>query len=96
MTRPPRITDLVVSETTTADKRTGLMSWLRFRLDDRLLIDGVTLRRSADGRMIISWPGRRDKRGRQHPIVRPFDDDARVALEAAIFDAMDLPEGFRT
>lgn len=95
MTRPPRISDLVVSAATAADQLTGLMAWLRFRLDDRILIDGVALRRSRDQRLLLSWPGRRDKHGRLHHSVRPFDDDARIALEAAIFDELDLPAEVR-
>ena len=66
------------------------MAWLRFRLDDRLLIDGVALRRSRNDRLILSWPGRRDRRGQLRHSVRPVDDDARVALETAVLDALKL------
>ncbi|MFT7464310.1 MAG: hypothetical protein ACI9EF_002663 [Pseudohongiellaceae bacterium] len=90
MTHPPRITELVVSASSAADQRTGLMAWLRFRLYDQIVIDGIALRRSRDDRLILSWPRRRDNRGQLHHSVRPADDDARLALEAAVFEELGI------
>ena len=90
MTRPPRITDLVVSAAPTADQHNGLMAWLQFRIDDRLVLDGVALRRSRGDRLNLSWPGRRDRRGQLRHSVRPVDDESRRALEAAVFEQLGL------
>jgi len=49
-----------------------------------LRIDGLTLRRTRDGRFAISFPCRRDGSGRKHPIVRPLDG----SLERAILSAL--------
>jgi len=49
-----------------------------------LRIDGLTLRRTRAGRLVISFPCRSDRRGRKHPIVRP----SGPALEAAILAAL--------
>jgi hypothetical protein len=55
-----------------------------------LLLDGIAVRRTRDGRVVLSWPSRRDSRGRDHSVVRPCGDDARQALEAAILGALGL------
>ena len=91
MTRRPRITDLVVTEASRADHALGLLAWLRFTIDDQLVLDGVALRRGRDGRLLLAWPERRDRAGRRHSVVRPTGDAERVALEKAVFDALDLP-----
>jgi hypothetical protein len=49
-----------------------------------LHLDGLTLRRTRGGRLAVSFPCRRDRRGRRHPIVRPRGK----ALEAAILAAL--------
>ena len=89
MTRP-LIRDLVVTQAPRADQALGLLAFLRFRVSD-LVLDGVALRRGRDGRLLLSWPQRRDRAGRQHSIVRPAGDAERVALEQAVFDALELP-----
>lgn len=64
---------------TDADARNGLLG--------DLVLDGITLRRTAEGRLTLSFPQRRDGRGRSHPLFRPIDDDARLRIEKAIFEA---------
>ena len=68
-----------------ADIRSGLIGWITCVLNDTLLVDGVTLRQTADGRLTLSYPTRRDGKGRKHPLVRPVDDDARRDIERQIF-----------
>ena len=67
-----------------ADERTGLVGYISVHYG-ALVIDGITVRRTADGRLTLSFPERRDGRGRRHDIVRPVDDAARRAIEAAVF-----------
>lgn len=90
MTRVPHLDELVVTAATPADQVTGLLAWLRFRLDRALIVDGVALRRTRDGRLCLAWPERRDRAGRQHPILRPVDDAARVAIEREVFAQLGL------
>lgn len=63
-----------------ADLRTGLIGYLSV-FYGVLVLDGITLRRTADGRFVLSFPSRADRRGKKHSIVRPVDDDARQAVE---------------
>jgi DNA-binding cell septation regulator SpoVG len=74
---------------TADDERDGLLGYLSVFYGS-LVIDGVTLRRTAGGRLALSFPERRDGKGRRHPIVRPVDDHARKAIEAAVFGAATL------
>ena len=94
MTRP-RIHDLVVTAASRADQALGLQAFLRFRVDG-LVLDGVALRRTQAGRLTLSWPERADRTGRRHAVVRPAGDAERVALEQAVFAALDLPAELRS
>ena len=67
-----------------ADVRTGLLGYLSVQYGD-LLLDGITVRRTADGRTVLSFPERVDRRGRRHSYFRPVDGVARGRIEAAIF-----------
>ena len=62
------------------------------RLDATLRLDGLALRRTADGRLSLSFPARRDTAGKQHPYLRPVDDAARRDIEHQIFTALGLGE----
>ena len=67
----------------------GLLAWLTIETD-RLVLDGVQLRRTRDGRHVLSWPERRDAKGGKHAVVRPAGDAARVALEDAVFEQLGI------
>ncbi len=68
------------------DEQRGLIGYLSLAYGD-LILDSVVARRTADGRMTLSWPERRDGQGRRHPIVKPASDEARLRIEKAIFGA---------
>tara|TARA_R110002072_G_scaffold162687_2_gene314790 strand:+ start:1631 stop:1933 length:303 start_codon:yes stop_codon:yes gene_type:complete len=70
--------------------REGLIGYVTCAFADALLLDGITLRMTADRRPTLSFPSRTDGQGRKHPYVRPLDDKARQAIEAAIFDALGI------
>lgn len=50
-----------------------------------LVLDGITVRRTADGRLALSFPARTDSHGHRHPLVRPVSSTAREAFERAVF-----------
>ena len=79
------MTARVLSATRARDdqRATGLLAWLTIETD-RLVLDGVQLRRTLDGRHVLSWPARRDAKGGKHAVVRPADDASRVALEREV------------
>ena len=74
------------------DVRSGLLGFVSVFYGD-LVLDGITVRRTAEGRLTLSFPQRRDGRGRSHPLFRPVDDDARLRIEKAIFDAATIAQG---
>ena len=73
------------------DVRSGLLGFVSVFYGD-LVLDGITVRRTAEGRLTLSFPQRRDGRGRSHPLFRPIDDAARVRIEKAIFDAATIAQ----
>lgn len=66
------------------DVRCGLLGFMQLVVGDRLLLDGITLRLTANGREALSFPCRTDARGHRHPLIRPTDADARAAIERAV------------
>ena len=76
-----------------ADARvTGLLGWVKCRVAD-LLIDGITVRRTRDGRLVLAFPARRGRDGQRYAYVRPIDDDARRSIERQILGAIGLEHG---
>ena len=67
----------------------GLLGWISFAVGDLLRLDGVTLRRTRDGRLALGYPAR-ESAGRKHPYMRPFDDRARRLLEQQVLGALGL------
>ncbi len=84
----PRVSILAFSSASRADRQRGLDGWLTLQVDEILVLHGVALRRSRDGRPILSFPTRRDSGGRRQPTVRPLDDKARRAIEDRVFAAL--------
>ena len=79
-----------------ADVRRGLLGYVSFLLDGSVHVGGVTLRRARGGGLRLSFPARRDRRGDEHPYLRPIDRTARKAIEMAVFAALGLTsEGAR-
>ena len=68
---------------TEAEVRTGLCGYLSVVYGD-LVLDGIVLRRTADGRFALSFPARTDRAGRKHSYVRPANDEVRKAIEAEL------------
>lgn len=74
------------------DVERGLLGFISLLINGVLAIDGVSLRRTREGRLALSFPSRKDARGKLHPIVRPLDDATRVAIEQQVFAALGLAE----
>jgi len=90
MTTPAQVRDVTFTAATSTDRASGLLGWIALTLPCGLRLDGITLRRTRDGRLVLSFPERVDGQGRRHALVRPVNTDARRAIEAAIFDALGL------
>lgn len=76
---------------TDEDRRHGLLGYLSV-FYGALVLDGITVRRTADNRLTLSFPERRDRQGRRHPYFRPVDEEARRAIEKAVFGAAAVAE----
>lgn len=74
------------SRATDAEVRTGLLGFLSVFYGD-LVLDGIVLRRTTEGRFALSWPAKTDRGGQRHAYVRPVDDAARKRIEKAVFGA---------
>lgn len=88
MIRPFAISDVRLTAASEDESSAGLLAYLSVVVDDRLVLDGITLRRAADGRLTLAFPERRTERGRAFPLMRPRNEAARAEIEAAIFDAI--------
>jgi DNA-binding cell septation regulator SpoVG len=73
------------------DVRSGLLGFVSVYYG-QLVIDGIVVRRTAEGRLTLSFPERRDRHGGRHPYVRPVDDAARKEIEKAVFGAATIAE----
>lgn len=75
-----------------AHRRSGLLGWVGcivggFRLD------GLAVRRLSNGQLSLTYPERRDGRGKNHTLVLPVDREARRAIEREILGAIDIDGG---
>ena len=77
------ITDVRFTAGSPVEHSTGLLGWVQFRLGG-LIVAGVAVRRTLDGRKTLSFPVRTDAQGRRHSLVRPVNQAARQAIEAHI------------
>lgn len=88
MTAPP-ITNVVMTSAGTADRSRGLVGFVRLTVAG-LVIDGITVRRSTTGELVLGFPRRRDRYGIDHVVVRPADDATRCAITRVVLAALGL------
>lgn len=69
----------------------GLLGWVSIAINASLQLDGIALRRTRAGGLVLAFPERRDRAGRRHSLVRPLDDRVRRAIEVQVFEALRLP-----
>lgn len=82
------ITELVLTPTSAAERAEGLEYFLRFTIDDRVVVNGVTLRRTAAGHLRLSWPAKRDRFGIERHFVEPVAVK-RAEIDKAVMRAVD-------
>jgi DNA-binding cell septation regulator SpoVG len=86
--KPISISNVRFTAASPEDAVGGLLGYVSATLNESLALDGLTLRRTADGRLTISFPARRDSTGRQRFFLRPLDDAARREIEVQVFRAL--------
>ena len=92
MSEPVTISDIRFVPAPAAEVRTGLLGYLGATLNGTLRLEGLVVRRTLDGRFVISYPSRRDAAGRKHFLIRPLTDAARRDLERQVFHELGLEE----
>ena len=70
----------------------GLFGFVSATVNGSLRLDGIALRKTLNGNMVLSFPARRDSSGCQHTLVCPINDRARRDLEFQIFQALGIEE----
>ncbi len=74
------------------ERERGLLGFTSFVVAGGVRLDGVTVRRTADGRHTLAYPSREDADGRTHYWSRPIDSRARAAVERQVLRALGLGE----
>ena len=59
----PNVSILAIASAAPTEWQQGLIGWLTLQVDEILVLDGIALRQAWDGRMVLSYPARRDRRG---------------------------------
>ncbi len=85
----PQVTVTRLTPAPPSEKARGLLAYMTITLG-AVHVDGVTLRRTADGRRYLAFPERIDRSGQRRPLVWPLDAATRIAIEAAVFRALGL------
>jgi DNA-binding cell septation regulator SpoVG len=88
VTEHPLITDLRYTPAGPHDAATGLLGFVALTLPGGLRVDGLTLRRSREGRRYLAFPSRLDREGREHPYLRPLNNSSRQVIERAVLSAL--------
>lgn len=90
MSDPLLVADVRLVDALPADVRRGLLGFVSCTLGGKVWLEGLTLRRSREGRLYVSFPRPRDARGRERSIVRPVDMASQRDIEAQIFLALGI------
>ena len=75
------ISDVRFTSADPRQARRGLVGWISATVNGSFRLDGLTLRRTRAGKLVLSFPCRRGG-------FRPLDDTARRALEQQVLKAI--------
>lgn len=81
--KEPEVRVISWAKASEAEQRTGMLGYLRVAYGS-LELDGIVLRKTAEGRFALSFPARTDRAGKKHSYIRPRDSEAREAIERQI------------
>ena len=84
------VSDVRYSPATRDDSAVGLLGYASFVVADVIVLDGVAIRRTRDGRIVLAFPVKHDRAGREHSLVRPVSNAARQAITRAVIEALQL------
>ena len=87
-----RIDEVQFKQASSQDEDLGLLGWITCRLNGSIQLAGLALRRTRDGRCILSFPARKDLGGNRHFFYRPLNDSTRKEIQCQIFGALRIRE----
>ena len=90
---PITLNEFKFSAANRMEMKTGLLGWIAFTVNGTLRVDGVTLRKTAEGRLTLSFPAKTSRDGRKRPILWPISNTAREAIESLVFSQLHLATG---
>jgi DNA-binding cell septation regulator SpoVG len=70
----------------------GLIGFVSLLVGGCLRLDGIAVRRAQCGRLVLSFPSRRDSHGTDHFYFRPIDDKSRRDVERQVLTALGMAE----
>ena len=82
------VTHVVFTPAAPPDTARGLLGYVQCVMHGTLQVDGLTLWRTLDGRLTLSYPARQHRGSDSHFVVWPVDDCARREIERQIFIAL--------
>lgn len=86
--RPLRITSVCFTPAGPGFAVRGLLGWVTLELGGSIALDGLAIRQTQKGLVTLTFPRRRDRSGREHPLIRPLGEAVRRDLETQVFRAL--------
>ena len=86
--RPFIVTGATFTPALPADRRGGFIGFAAATINGRLRLESMTVHRTLDGRLTLSFPAKRGGRRTRHFFYRPISNAARRELEHAILQAI--------
>lgn len=62
----------------------GVRGWASCLFDGWLQVDGLAVRRAADGRVLVSFPVRTDADGKKHAYFLPIAPETQAEIAAQV------------
>jgi len=85
-----RVAEVRFVPSSVEDAERGLLGFVTCVVNETLRLDGLALRRTLAGELRLSWPGRTDRYGQRHSLVRPVTDEGRREVERQVYAALRL------
>ena len=87
------LSEIRFTATRAEDEKTGLLGFVDCVLNGAIRLSGMTVRRTGDGRLTLSYPSRIDAKGRKRFLFHPIHDGARQEIERQVIAALGHLEG---
>ncbi len=95
MSKTILVTEVTFTAALRKDLKGGLIGWTSFVVNGALKLDSVAVRRTADHRLVLSFPARTDGAGRQRFYFRPLDTRTRKEIERQVCAQLRITEAAR-